>query len=287
LYAAGVSAAVGARIINSSSTFFGNQARPSGMLVAPGRITKETAASLKEQWESNFTGPNVGRTAVLSDGLKWEPITMSAADAQLIEQLKWSREDVASVYRVPLSMLGVGQVTYSNFEQYIRTYYSGCLQYHIEALEVRFDNGLGLASDVEIEFDLEPLLRTDRKTRFESYRTAIQAGFKTINQCRAEEDDPPIPGGDEPLVQKQYVPLSMLEEINDPANSGTSTNGGGVGGESDTGDSSTSDSPDDTGDDSGDNTDSSDDSEKGYNVDALGAVFDNALARITTLRIAA
>jgi HK97 family phage portal protein len=280
LYAAGVSAAVGARIINSSSAFFGNQARPSGILVAPGRISKETAASLKEQWESNFSGTNAGRTAVLSDGLKWESLTMSAVDAQLIEQLKWSREDVALVYRVPMFLLG-GQVTYNNSEQLMRAYYSGCLQYHIEALESRFDAAFGLASDVELEFDLAPLLRTETTVRYKAYQIAIQSGLKTINECRAMEDDAPIEGGDEPLVQKQYVPLSMLAEVNKPV--------AGAPAAAPVDDST--DNPDDTTDNTdsqgdGIDTEETDTEDKAYDADSLVAIFDTAIAR-ESFRIAA
>jgi HK97 family phage portal protein len=214
LYAAGSSAMVGARIVMNSGSFFGHQARPAGALVAPGKIDKDTAKFLKDQWEENFSGRNTGRTAVLSNGLKWEPLTMTSVDAQLIEQLRWTVEDVARVYRVPSFMLGdLTKVTYKNSEQLNRTYYSGCLQYHIEALEARFDEAFGLATDVEIEFDLDTLFRTDMETRFAAYNTAINAGLMAFNEARAREDLPRLKGGDEPLVQKQNVPLSMVGKI--------------------------------------------------------------------------
>lgn len=215
LYAAATSASVGASIIMQSGTFFRNQSRPSGMLVAPGRITKESALQMKQAWEENYSGGQMGRTAVLGNGLTWQPITITAGDAQLIEQLKWSKEDVATVFRVPLFLLAGGQnVTYNNSEQLMRGYYSGCLQYHIEALEMRFDDAFGLPNNQEIEFDLMPLLRTEMNTRFESYSKAVSSGFKTLNEVRKLEGDKPIKGGDEPLVQKQYVPLSMLGQVN-------------------------------------------------------------------------
>jgi phage portal protein BeeE len=194
-----------------SAAFFRNNSRPSGVLVAPGKISKEVAELLKLKWEENFSGGRIGRTAVLGDGLKWEPLTLTATDAQLIDQLRYSVEDVARVYRVPLFLLGeLSKVSYRNSEQMNRGYYSGCLQYHIEAIEARLDRAFALPEGVYVEFDLEPLLRTEIDIRFNAYKTAIQSGFKTINEVRKKEGDKPLPGGDEPLVQVQYMPLSQL-----------------------------------------------------------------------------
>lgn len=212
LYAAGMSAAVGAKIISQSQSFFANMSRPSGVLSAPGKISTQTASVLKKYWDDNYTsGGGSGKTAVLGDGIKWEPLTMTAIDAQLIEQLRWSVEDVARVFRVPGFLLGdLGKVSYRNSETLMRAYYSGCLQYHIESLEARLDRTFGLKSDVVCEFDLETLLRTDLDVRFTAYRTAIQTGFMTLNEVRARENLSKLKGGDEPLIQVQYQPLSRI-----------------------------------------------------------------------------
>lgn len=217
LYAAGSSAAVGASIIMQSSSFFRNQSRPSGILTSDNKIDPKEAATLKERWDSLFVGGNVGRTAVLGDGLKWEQLGMTAQDAQLIDQLKYAVNDVAMAFRVPSFLLGdLSKATYKNSEQQNRAYLSGCLRYHIESLEARLTLGLELPKNIVVEFDLEAFLRTEMDVRFTAWKIAIQSGFKTINEVRAKEDDPPVQGGDEPLIQSQYVPLSMLGHLNVP-----------------------------------------------------------------------
>jgi phage portal protein BeeE len=183
------------------------------VLTAPGKIGKVTAERLKDQWEENYSRGNFGRTAILGDGLEYKPLTINATDAQLIEQLRWSSEDVARVYRVPAFMLGdLTKVSYRNSEQMARTYYQGCLQYHLEAIELAFEKAFELSNDQHIEFDLESLFRMEIDTRFKAYETGIRSGFMTINNVRAKEGLPPVPGGDEPLVQMQYVPLSVSVE---------------------------------------------------------------------------
>jgi HK97 family phage portal protein len=218
LFAAASSAYAGMNITDSQRTFFANMSRASGVLQAPAKISNELAARLKKDWEEAFSGGNLGRTAVLGEGLEWKPISMNAIDSQLIEQLRWTIDDVARVYRVPMFLIGdASRSTYRNSEQMTRQYYANCLQYHIESLEIRFNQALGLGANIYTEFDLAALLRTDLDVRFAAYRDALQAGWLMINEVRALEDLPPVEGGDEPLVQQQYQPLSMAGSVRMPA----------------------------------------------------------------------
>jgi HK97 family phage portal protein len=210
ILAAAASSAVGLHILRNSQSFFGNSSRPAGTLTAPGKISKETADRLKEDWDNNYSGPRYGKTAVLPEGLKWEPLTITAQDAQLIEQLRWSVEDVARVFRVPLFMLGdTSKATYRNNEQLNRAYLSGCLGTHIEALEQRFSRAFEFGVDYELKFDLSALLRAEIDVRFAAYETALRSAWTTINEVRAQEGLAPVEGGDEPHIQMQYLPLSQ------------------------------------------------------------------------------
>ena len=71
IYACAVSATQGNKIQVNSTKFFDNMSRPSGMLTADGEISDEVATRLKKHWEENYTGANIGRLAVLGDGLKY------------------------------------------------------------------------------------------------------------------------------------------------------------------------------------------------------------------------
>jgi HK97 family phage portal protein len=214
LFSAAVSAMTGGRIMINSERFFANMSRASGVLTGPKIIGEKLAARIKREWEENYRSGNIGHTAVLGEGLDYKPLTMTAVDAQLIEQLRWTSEDVSRVYRVPGFMLGdLTKLSYRNSEQMARTYYQGCLQYHLESVELALEKALDIPNDQKIEFDLEPLFRTELDSRYKAYETGIRSGFLTINNARAKEGLPPVPGGDEPLVQMQYVPLSVSVEL--------------------------------------------------------------------------
>ncbi|HGU5245249.1 TPA: phage portal protein, partial [Escherichia coli] len=77
VYAAGLAAMQGHHIQANSTYFFRNGGRPSGVIEIPGSITEENAKKLKSNWDSGYTGENAGKTAILSNGAKYNPTTFS------------------------------------------------------------------------------------------------------------------------------------------------------------------------------------------------------------------
>lgn len=216
IYACGLTAAQGLKIQESSVDFFANGARPGGVLSTDKEIKKETADRLREYWDSNFTGTNAGKVAVLGDGLKYEAMAMTAQAAQVIEQLKWTAEVVCSTFHVPPWKIGIGPMpAYGNVESANQDYYSTCLQAHIEAIELALDDGLrlstGEADRLGTELDLAGLLRMDTKSRFEAHNLAISGGWGKPNEARIAEDRAPVKGGDTPYMQQQNYSLGDLD----------------------------------------------------------------------------
>lgn len=214
LFAAGVSAMTGSRILMNSEKFFANMSRAGGVLTAPGKMTPENMRKAQVEWDANYSGQGIGKTAVLANGLEFKPMTINAIDAMLVDQLRWTVEDIARVYRVPGFKLGdLNKVSYRNSEQMARDYFQGCLSYHIESFEQCMKRSLELAEDISVEYDLRPLFRMETDTRYDTYAKALAAGFLSINEVRAEEDLPPVAGGYEPRVQAQYIPLSKANGV--------------------------------------------------------------------------
>lgn len=224
IYASGSSATAGQKILQDQSDFFSNHAHPGGMLTAPGAISPETAARLKEYWDTNFTGTNSGKVAIAGDGLEFRPMRMTASDAQLIDQLKWTAEIVCSTFHVPPFKIGLGQMpTYQNMEILNGVYYSDCLQSLIEQFEACMDEGLGLETSIEgrmlgTELDLDGLLRMDTKTQVDVLVAAAGGAILTPDEARAKIDRKPLPGGDTLYRQQQDYSLAALAErdANDP-----------------------------------------------------------------------
>ncbi len=213
IYACGVAATQGIAIQGSSTKFFQNLGRPGGILTAPGAISPETAARIKEQWQTNYSGDNAGKVAVLGDGLVFvQPNTVNATDAQLLEQLKFTGEMVCACFHVPPYKLGLGQMpTVSNTGTLNQQYYDQALQYLVQKKEARLTYGLELRQpNFRISLDESVLLRMDPAARYDAHSKAIAGGWMAPNEARRDENMPPVPGGDSPLIQQQNYSLAAL-----------------------------------------------------------------------------
>jgi HK97 family phage portal protein len=209
--AAALSAAQGMAIQKSSSRFFANGSKPGGILSAPGSISAETAARIKDNWDSRFSGENSGKTAVLGDGLKFESMIINAVDSQLLEQLQFTDRQVCTAFGVPAWKIGIGEMpTYNGSEAGQLHYYQTTIQSLLESAELCLDIGLELPTSQRTEFDTNELLRLDTATRFDSYAKAIGAGWMSPNEARAREGLAPVPGGDTCFLQQQNYALADL-----------------------------------------------------------------------------
>ncbi|WP_085043853.1 phage portal protein [Ensifer aridi] len=202
IFAGGLAAMQGLAIQNDSTHFFQNGARPGGVLTAPGAIEDDTAARIKEYWDTNFAGENAGKVAVLGDGLKYEAMRAKSTDSQLIEQLKWSAEVICSTYHVPPYKIGVAPApALNNIQSLNIEYYSQCLQVLIEAIELCLDEGLEMREGIGTELDTDNLLRMDSVTQMEVLERA--KSVMTLDERRKRLDLKGVTGGGTIYLQQQ------------------------------------------------------------------------------------
>lgn len=213
IYACGNSATMGNKIQQNSTRFFQNMSQPSGMLTAPGTISDEVANRLKGEWQNKHGGENIGGLAVAGDGLTYAPMTIPAQDAQLIEQLRWTVEDVARCFHVPLYKIGGPIPAGVKLADLDMMYYKDCLQVLIESMEQCLAGGLevnGPTPGYDIELNEDDLLRMDASARYERINGAIKGGWMSPNEGRASENLAPVDGGDSPYLQQQNFSLAAL-----------------------------------------------------------------------------
>jgi HK97 family phage portal protein len=212
IFASGVAAMQGLSIQGTSTTFFENGANPSGMLTAPGAIADETATRLL----TTLNAKKAGETLVGGDGLKYEAFTMTAVDAQLIEQLQWTGETVCSCFHVPPYMIGLGDPPpYANVEPLVQLYHAQCLQSLIVNLEGSLDEGLGLGpafgNRYGVEVNPDDLIWLDTATRTKAAGDGISAGALSPDEARKKYYGiGSVPGGASPYMQQQYYSLAAL-----------------------------------------------------------------------------
>ena len=195
------------------SKFYANGAAPSGVLEHPG--TLKDPARVRDSWNSTFGGSsNSHKVAVLEEGMKYTPISISPNEAQFLETRKFQINEIARIFRVPPHMVGdLEKSSFSNIEQQSLEF----VKYTLDPWVIRWEQALQrtLLSEEEkktlfFKFNVEGLLRGDYASRMNGYATARQNGWMSANDIRELEDLDRIPaelGGDLYLVNGNMLPL--------------------------------------------------------------------------------
>jgi HK97 family phage portal protein len=218
IYACGLAASQATAIQRNSAHFFANGSRPGVVLSAPGQISDPTAQRVKEHWEREFSGDNVGRVAVLGDDLKPVTLAFNPEVSQLVEQLGVTAERICSTFHVPGFKVGVGAApTYQNAAVLNQVYYTDCLQKFTEAIEALLDEGLGLTERKEghlygTMFRLDDLIKMDPAAYATMLGTLVDKTIMAPNEARSRMNLPDVDGGEQPLSQQQYWSLKLLAD---------------------------------------------------------------------------
>jgi HK97 family phage portal protein len=200
--------------------FYLNQARPSFLLETDLVLKREQVLELRSWWDEQTQGENVGRTPLLTAGLKAHPIQSNAVDGQLVEMLKMTDQAIALALRIPLQILGIGGSTYSSTELLMQSWIASGLGFVLNHIEEAFGQLFQLKGvpDEYLELDTKALLRSAYRERIEALARGVITGIYSPDEARAEENLPAVPGGhgSEPRVQMQVVPLSYGSEMEAP-----------------------------------------------------------------------
>jgi HK97 family phage portal protein len=212
LYACGLAAMQGLTIQNQSEKFFRTGSHPGGILSAPGDISQANADDIKAYWRTAFSGDNVGNIAIVSGGMKYEAMTVSASDAQLIEQLNLTAQQVCSCYHVPPELLDLRPAG-SDLEALLQKYHSQCIQSLLTNFETSLDEGLELKTPFGTEFDIDDLIWMVTATKVKAAAESIGAGALSPDEARRKYFGlGKVVGGDTPYMQQQNFSLRALAE---------------------------------------------------------------------------
>lgn len=221
--------------------FYKNGAKLTGILSAETDLTHAAEATLpdgtkipvkdaiRREWEHLYTGAdNAYRTAVLDFGMKYTPITASNRDAQFIENKAAGIEDVARLFNIPLYKLGVGKQTYASNVQaaieYMQRTLSPIVSEHEQEDTYKLLTTSEQAAGLQLRRNMMGELRGDWASRAAWFKAMDEIGVYSVNDMRALEDLPDVPGGDRRKASLNYVPLDLWAELsvnrNAPANNG-------------------------------------------------------------------
>lgn len=192
--------------------YFRDSANPSGILSTEQELTPDQQKRAMKSWILSHQGRRL--PAVMSGGLQWQPITLTPNESQFLETRSFQRSEIAMWFRVPPFMIGDTEKSSSwgtgieemtlGFHKYTLGPWLTCIEQMISAL---------LPRGQFAKFNVDELLRTDAKRRWETYRIGRDAGVYSVNDILDMEDREPIgPEGDVRLQPANFVPLGTTPE---------------------------------------------------------------------------
>jgi HK97 family phage portal protein len=191
-----------------AARFFGQGSTTSGIIQFPGNLSREQAKNLVDAFEDGHKGLRRShRPGILFGGATFEKTGVNPNESQFIESRQFAVEEIARIFRVPPSMIGVttpGAQSYASVEANQLHFLQHTLAPYLAKIESEYS--VLLAGRAFIRFNTSGLLRGDIAARNASYAQGLNNGYLSVNDVRRFEDMTPIQGGD-----VYRVPLTNMD----------------------------------------------------------------------------
>lgn len=192
-----------------ASRFLGSGVHLAGIIETPGAIDGGKAKALQESFNLINSGPRAsGRVGVLSGGASFRQLTMSPVELQFLEQMRYSDQKIASIFRVPPHMVGdvAGSTSWgSGIEEQTTQFVAHTLTPILRRIEEALELTVLAGTSYEVRFVLSGLLRGNVAVRSAFYSSLWNIGALSADDIRRLEDMPPVPNGG---GEGYYVPLN-------------------------------------------------------------------------------
>lgn len=183
------------------------------VLEAPTNISPEQQEQVIEDFMNTYKNTG-GRILLLESGMTAKKLDLSPVDTKLFEVEKITRSSVAMVYNLPPHLLGdYSETSYNSQEQQMLEFLQLTMLPIVTSYEQELNRKLLTAKErangYHFRFDMTTILRADAATQAEVNYKAVRSGYRTVDEIRAGNGDPPLPDGigSEALVSQDLAPL--------------------------------------------------------------------------------
>jgi len=167
----------------------------------PGKLSDEAFARLKESVRTDWEGArNAWRTKILEEGMKVGNLGMTNEDSQFLETRKFQKEEIASLFGVPMFLLNSENTTTwgTGLEQITKSFIRFTLGPRLSRISQLFAHELLLPNErrnLMFRFNTDSFTLGDFKERMDGYRSGIESGVMNPNEARAKEGMNPRENG--------------------------------------------------------------------------------------------
>lgn len=181
-----------------------------------GDLEDDKVRKLKRKFADMLSGPkNAGKVVPVPMGLTLTPLNMSLTDAQFFELRKYSALQIAGAFGIkPNQINNYEKSSYANSETQQLAFLVDTMSYRLKNYEEEINGKILLPQEIKnqnfYKFNEKAILRTDSKTQMENLAKAVNNGIYTANEAREYMDMPAEKGGDQLMVNGNYIPITQI-----------------------------------------------------------------------------
>lgn len=184
----------------SSGRFNAQIIRPKDVQPWTEEQKKNFATAFREAWGAG--GSKAGSIPIMEDGMEIKPYATNWKEAEWSQSVILTREAVAAAYGVNPSLIWHSNTqTYASAKDNARALYADCLGPVLQMFQQRINAFLlpmlGADPNTYVEFDLTEKLKGSFEERVSILQASVGAPWITRNEARADNNLPPVEGGDE------------------------------------------------------------------------------------------
>jgi HK97 family phage portal protein len=166
-----------------------------GLVTTEEDVDAEEAKVIKRDLNAKMAGAeHAGDIAFVNRNLKFSPWAMSNADAQFLESRKFSVEEAARIYGMPMNLMSATGAV-SNWGTGVAESYLGLQKFTLMGWTSRIESAARAVLPVGqvAEFEYAGLLQGTPKDEIELLIRQVEAGVLTKDEARAIRNLPPLP----------------------------------------------------------------------------------------------
>lgn len=178
-------------------------------------VVKKQEDNIAKGWRDKIAE---GSTPLIPFGLKYNNLQINPGEAQYLDSIEATKEDIYAIFRVPPTLAqNYGETPYNTAEQQDLVFIKYTMLPIVTNLEQEMNMKLfpesnnNSAEPLYVKFNVNAFMRGDFQARTEGYRTLWQSGMISGNMVADLEDYPHYEGGDERFVPMNMIPLSKMD----------------------------------------------------------------------------
>jgi HK97 family phage portal protein len=200
-----------------ATRLFANGNKPTGLLYIDRVLNDEQRTALRRNFADIAEG-STSRLYILEASMKYEQVSLTPQDVQLLDTRRFGVEEVCRWFGVPPVLVGHSNVTTwgSGVEQILDGFHKLTVGPLLELIEQAIMKRILTPQQrarMTVEFNFDALLRANLKDRMEIYAKGVQNAVLSRNEARQLENLPPFKGGEIFTAQTNLAPVEKLGQV--------------------------------------------------------------------------